>query len=244
MAFTAILGGSTALAFVLHLCIEQPTANLLAILMAPRRRRTPILRPAAAPGEDEDAKLSPAALLDVSRAPELDTPLHRHSMPLPFEGESSYLPPTATHQRYHSTGGALHTPLAIGYAPAADSAPLALPGGNSALDRHTVGVLPSPGRRFNIAPAPPLYRSPSTALQNTSPSRLQTVSEEDHGAEREPKTQQQSGPSGLAEVAPFRSRTLGPITADQRLRMSLDAALATPLAGQAEDAQEGLARVA
>jgi len=110
MWFVAILFTTTALAFVVHLTIEQPTANLLFILMAPRKRPTKDVQ-----GKDGTDANAPAALLAVEDSRWSDEALFRHSMPLPFEGESSYLPPGPRSR--HTIASPTLLPLALGAPP-------------------------------------------------------------------------------------------------------------------------------
>jgi len=114
LAFCGILLTSTAFAFVVHLIIEQPTANLLAILMAPKPRPRP--RPSQ---DKEEDQLSALPVMD-SRWVNEDTETHRHSMPLPFEGESSFLPADSSHLLRRSVPVRLALPM-----PAAPALPTA-----------------------------------------------------------------------------------------------------------------------
>ena len=79
MWFIAVLASSSAVAFVMHVCLEQPTSNMLAILFAPGAR--PAKKDPSAPGGDgldqDGIELSDRGWM---------------TLPLPFEGESSFRP--------------------------------------------------------------------------------------------------------------------------------------------------------
>jgi len=70
--FLGILSSSAALAFVIHLCVEQPTSNLLSILMAPKKRPPKSETDGPDSSDDDDN-----GILGF--------------LPLPFEGESAFL---------------------------------------------------------------------------------------------------------------------------------------------------------
>ena len=72
MDFFAILFSSAALAFAIHVTVELPTSNLISILMAPKPRHP---KPNNGTESEEDNDVYDGSLL-----------------PLPFEGESSFLP--------------------------------------------------------------------------------------------------------------------------------------------------------
>jgi len=76
MAFIGVLFFSTIIGFALHLCVEQPTANLLALLLTPRHN-SPMKEQADSVSEADGSGSVPML-----------------GLPLPFEGESSYLPPS------------------------------------------------------------------------------------------------------------------------------------------------------
>eukprot|EP00658_Telonema_sp_P-2_P056406 TRINITY_DN4485_c0_g1_i4.p1 TRINITY_DN4485_c0_g1~~TRINITY_DN4485_c0_g1_i4.p1 ORF type:complete len:177 (+),score=39.46 TRINITY_DN4485_c0_g1_i4:92-622(+) len=76
-AFLAILSSSAALAFLIHLTVEQPTANILAILLAPKEK--PQAKDTEMPNSADDQ--DGFSLSEWMSA-----------LPLPFQGESSFMP--------------------------------------------------------------------------------------------------------------------------------------------------------
>ena len=105
MNFLAVLSSSAAVAFVIHLCVEQPTSNLLSVLMAPKKRP-----PKNETDTPDSADSDDGGLLGL--------------LPLPFEGESTFyaalpaptslmaLPAPAAAQASRSDFNQLAAPLA------------------------------------------------------------------------------------------------------------------------------------